>query len=151
MTPIVELVYRAGALPESARVYTRDTITLGWEDRLQAHARRRSDGGVEFGASLPRGTVLRADDCFVLDDARTIVTVVERPEAVFLITPRDAQEWGLFAYHIGNRHQPLMIAEEGLVCPDVAGVEQLLQQQRMPYVRALLPFTPASSVAGHQH
>lgn len=151
MTPLVELVYRVGALPESASSYTRDTIVLGWEDRVHAHGRRLSDGGIEFGTSLPRGTVLRADDCFVLDDLRTIVAVVERPEAVFLITPRTSQEWGLFAYHIGNRHQPVMITDEGLVCPDGAGVEQLLQQQHMPYVRALLPFTPASTVAGHQH
>lgn len=151
MTPIVEQIYRAGTLPESASSYTRDTIVLGWEDRVQAHGRRLSDGGVEFGTSLPRGTVLRADDCFVLDDLRTIVAVVERPEAVFVITPRTSQEWGLFAYHIGNRHQPVMITDEGLVCPDEAGVEQLLQQQHMPHVRALLPFTPASTVAGHQH
>lgn len=151
MTTVADRTYRAGDLPESARSYTRDTIALGWEDRVHVHGRRLSNGGVEFGTSLPRGTVLRADDCFVLDDVRTIVAVVERPEAVFLITPRTSQEWALFAYHIGNRHQPLMIVEEGIVCPDVAGVEPLLQQQHMPYVRALLPFTPASAVAGHQH
>ena len=38
-----------------------------------------------------------------------------------------------------------------LVCPDVPGVEQLLQQHHMPYTRATLPFTPAATVAGHKH
>jgi len=115
------------------------------------HGRRLSDGGVAFGLSLTRGTVLRDGDCLVVDEAKTIVVVVERSEPVFLIEPRTPQEWGLFAYHIGNRHQPLMITETGIVCPDAAGVEQLLEQQRIPYARTTLAFTPATSVAGDHH
>ena len=82
---------------------------------------------------------------------RVLVAVVERDEPVFVIEPRHAAEWALFAYHIGNRHQPLMITDRALVCPDVPGVEQLLQQHHMPYVRATRPFTPAAAGAGHQH
>ena len=148
---IVERVYRDEQLPESVREYARDTVTLGWEDRTHVHGRRRSDGGIEFGTSLPRGTVLRGGDLLVLDAERIVVAIVERPERVFVVEPTSAQEWGLFAYHIGNRHQPLMIVDRALVCPDVPGVEQLLQQHRMPYVRATMPFTPAATVAGHQH
>lgn len=148
---IVERIYREPEVPEGARAYTRDTITLGWEDRTHVHGRRRADRGVEFGTSLPRGTVLRAGDCFVLDAERLVVSVVERPEAVFVIEPGSAPEWALCAYHIGNRHQPVMITERALVCPDVPGVEALLQQHRMPYVRSTRPFTPATTVAGHLH
>jgi len=148
---VIERIYRDAELPEAARAYARDTITLGWEDRTHAHGRRRTDGGVEFGTSLPRGTVLRAGDAFVLDEARVIVIVVERPEPVFVIEPRSAPEWALFAYHIGNRHQPVMITDRSLVCPDVPGVEPLLLQHRMPYVRATMPFTPAATVAAHAH
>lgn len=148
---IVERVYRDEQLPQTARAYARDTVTLGWEDRTHVHGRRRSDGGVEFGTSLPRGTVLRAGDLLVLDADRLIVAIVERPERVFVVEPKTPHEWGLFAYHIGNRHQPLMITDGALVCPDVPGVEQLLQQHRMPYARATMAFTPAATVAGHQH
>ena len=100
--------------------------------------------------SLPRGSVLRAGDCFVLDAVRIVVTVVERPEPVFVIEPRSAPEWALFAYHIGNRHQPVMITDRALVCPDVPGVAQLLHQQHMPHTRAMLPFTPATTLPAHQ-
>jgi len=148
---VADRVYRRSALPESARAYANDTVTLGWEDRTHVHGRRRTDGGLEFGTSLPRGTVLRAGDCFVIDEARVIVDVVERPEPVFVIEARSAPEWALFAYHIGNRHQPVMITEHALVCPDVPGVEQVLQQHRMPYRRDTLPFTPAATVAAHHH
>ena len=148
---IVERIYREPDMPDGARAYTRDTITLGWEDRTHVHGRRQSDGGVDFGTSLPRGSVLLAGDCFVLEPERLVIDVIERPEPVFVIEPGGAPEWALFAYHIGNRHQPVMITDRSLVCPAVPGVEQLLQQHHMPYVRATLPFTPVAAVAGHSH
>jgi urease accessory protein len=148
---VTDRMYTDSDLPDHVRAYDRDTVTLGWEQRTHVHGRRMTDGGVEFGTSLPRGTVLRAGDLFVLDEARLIVTVVERTDAVFVITPRSDAEWGLFAYHIGNRHQPLMITDAALVCPDIPGVEQLLTQHRIPFTRAMLPFTPMATVAGHHH
>jgi urease accessory protein len=148
---IVEQVFKESELPGESRGWRRDTVTLGWQDRTHAHGRRRTDGGVEFGTSLPRGTVLRGGDCLLLDTDRLVVSVVERAEAVFVIEPRTPPEWALFAYHIGNRHQPVMITDRSLVCPDVPGVEALLRQHHVPYVRSTLPFTPAATVAGHQH
>jgi urease accessory protein len=148
---IVEQVFKETELPESSRGFARDTVTLGWEDRTHVHGRRRTDGGVEFGTSLPRGSVLRDGDRLVLDAERLVVAVVERAEPVFVVEPRSPQEWGLFAYHIGNLHQPLMITDRSLVCPDAPGVEQLLRQHRMPYARAMLPFTPAARGGAHQH
>jgi urease accessory protein UreE len=148
---VVEHVFRDGALPSGADDFARDTVTLGWEDRTHVHGRRRSDGGVEFGTALPRGTVLRSGDCFVLEAARLIVAVVERLEPVFVVTPRSEDEWALFAYHIGNRHQPMMVAHGALVCPDAPGVDQLLQQHHMPYVRTAMAFTPVAATAGHRH
>jgi urease accessory protein UreE len=148
---VIEHIYNHADLPEDARSYARDTLTLGWEDRTQARGRRHTDGGVEFATSLPRGTVLRAGDCFVLDNLRLVVTVMEQREPVFVIQPRAPAEWALYAYHIGNRHQPLMITDAALVCPDLPGVEQLLEQHRMPYVRQMQAFTPAALVTRHSH
>src|SRR3954462_4897056 len=148
---IVERAYYDNEVPQIAGGYGRDTVTLGWEERTHVHGRRRTDGGVEFGTSLLRGTVLRAGDLLVLDAERLIVAIVERPERVFVVEPATPHDWGLFAYHIGNRRQPVMVTAGALVCPDVPGVEQLLQQHRMPYTRAMMAFTPAATVAGHQH
>ena len=148
---VVEQLHREDALPLTARGYARDTLTLGWDDRVRVRGQRRSDGGIVFGLSLPRGTIIRGGDCLVLDEAKTVVVVVERPESVFLIEPRTPQEWGLFAHHIGNRHLPLMITDAGIVCPEVPGAEQLLEQQHIPFARATLAFTSATSVANHHH
>jgi urease accessory protein len=148
---IAERVFHIDELSRDARAFANDTITLGWEDRTHVHGRRKTDRGVEFGTSLPRGTVLRAGDCFVLDEPRLVVTIVERAEPVFVIDPETPQEWALFAHQIGNRHQPIMILDDSIVCPDVPGMEQLLQQHRMPYRRDMRPFTPDVATTGHRH
>jgi len=115
---IVEQVFKESELPGESRGWRRDTVTLGWQDRTHAHGRRRTDGGVEFGTALPRGTVLRGGDCLLLEPDRLIVFVVERAEPVFVIEPRSQPEWALFAYHIGNRHQPVMITDSyAPTCP----------------------------------
>ena len=147
--PVVDRTCRLEDLPAQARAYGRDTMTLGWEERLKIRSFRRSDAGVELGTSLPRSTVLRDGDCLVVDALRLVIVIVERAEPVFQMTPRDATEWALFAYHIGNRHLPLMVAADGLVCPDVPGVELLLQQYGIAYVRTVRPFTPAAAPIGH--
>ena len=145
---VIERVYRERDLPDVARGFTRDTVTLGWEERTRAHALRTTDNGVEFGTSLPRGSVLRAGDCLIIEPARTVVRVVERLEPAFVVEPQTSAEWGLFAYHIGNGHQPLMVTDRALVCPDVPGAEALLQYHRIPYVRAEIAFTPTTAY-GH--
>ena len=146
--PVVDAIYRDDTLPDDARGFSHDTIALGWEDRMKTRGRRRSDAGLEFGTALPRGTVMRAGDRLVIPSARAIVEVVERSEPVYVIEPRTPREWGLFAYHIGNGHQPLMVTDRALVCPEVPGVEMLLQYHGIPYVRAQTAFTPTTA-AGH--
>ena len=70
------------SLPREARGYARDTITLGWEDRLKTRGRRRSDGGVEFGTvAAARHGPARAATVSSLEPERVVVSVVERPEA----------------------------------------------------------------------
>jgi urease accessory protein len=149
--PIARTIYQAENLPGAAREYAADTATLGWEERLRTRGRRMSDGGVMFGTTLARGTVLRGGDCFVLDQIATVVTVVEMPEAVFVVAPRTPSEWALFAYHIGNCHQPLMVTDEALICADLPGMKEVLDYHRIPFTCRVQPFTPVVDAAAHTH
>jgi urease accessory protein len=149
--PIARAIHRADSLPAAARAYATDTVTLGWEERLRGRGRRKSDGGVEFGTALDRGTVLRAGDCFALDSIATVVTVIERPEAVLVIEPRAPSEWALFAYHIGNCHQPLMVTDEAIVCADLPGMREALDYHRIPFTERIQPFTPIVDHSAHTH
>lgn len=149
--PIVSELFRAGACPERATAYARDTVTLGWEDRLKARARRRSDGGSEFATVLARGTALRGGDALVVDELALVVVVVEAAEAVFVVRPANAEEWGRFGYQIGNSHQPLMIAGDVIVCADLPGMAQVLEQNGIPFERDVRPFTPLQASSDHRH
>ncbi|MGE0448445.1 MAG: hypothetical protein AB7Q29_02565 [Vicinamibacterales bacterium] len=147
--PLADAVVRADALPAEAAAYQRDEVTLGWEERVRARARRASDEGFEFATTLPRGLVLRDGDTFVLPADHRVIVVREREEPVFVLTPSSRDEWALWAYHIGNSHQPMMIAGDAIVCPDVPGMEQVLDYHRIPFLRSTRAFTPVSTGPGH--
>ena len=149
--PIAHEVHRANALPAAVELYQRGTITLGWEERLKGRARRTSDQGTAFATALPRGTVLREDDCLVLDTIGLLVRVVEQPEPVLVIRPDTPEGWATVAYFVGNSHQPLMVSADGLVVPDLVGMAQVLEFHRIAYARAERPFTPVTQVPSHRH
>ncbi len=107
--PTADLVVRADAVAAmdggASGAYKRDTITLGWEDRLRGRGRRRSDGGIEFGTTLPRGTVLRGGDALFVESLRLLVVVIERPEPVLVITPQSPLGRQLMGRKQGDRLQ----------------------------------------------
>ena len=149
--PIAKTTISLDSLAPPARGYTHDTVTLGWEERLRARARRRADGGFEFATTLPRGTMLREGDCFVFEPQQIVIRVVELDEPMLVVRPLSHREWGLFAYHIGNSHQPMMITDEAIVCPDALGMDQILKYHAIPFARERRPFTPIGQVSDHQH
>jgi urease accessory protein len=149
MMTIIEEVRPISALGDRYSTYRSDTITLAWEDRRQGHGRRKSASGIEFAISLPDGTVLKNGDCFVLDPERAIVAVQEAVEPVYVIRPKTSQEWAYYAYHVGNRHQSVMIGESELIFLENPAVRSLLDQLHVPYIRDARPFTAALATIGH--
>lgn len=178
--PTAHDVCRDETLPDGASAYARDTVTLGWEDRLKARGRRTTDGGVEFGTALPRGTALRQDDCLVVDALRLVVVVIEREEPVLVVRPAERvaggtdapahsadadrfagrarpfsparpDQWGLIGYHIGNSHQPVMFTADEIVCADLPGMDLVLSQHGIPFTRERRRFAPVGLLGDHRH
>jgi urease accessory protein len=146
---LVEQIVQAADVGSQYDNYSRDTLTLTWEERRQGHGRRRSDGGFEFGISLPAGTVLKEGDCMILEPERKIVRIREAPEPVYIVRPNTPQDWAYYAYHVGNRHQPVMIGETELIFPQNPAVRSLLQQLHVPFESGERPFTAALANVGH--
>ena len=147
---IVERVFPPSEIGSLAD-YRQDTLTLTWEERRQGHGRRRSDSGMEFAISLPSGTILKGGDCLVLDAERAAVTVREAPEPVYIVRPGSPQQWAYYAYHVGNRHQQVMIGETELVFLANPAVRSLLEQLHVPFETDERPFTGALANIGHSH
>ena len=148
---VVEKTIKVTDIGSQYRDYRWDTLTLKWEDRRQGHGRRRSDAGLEFGISLPAGMVLRGDDCMVLEPERTIVRINEAPEPVYVVRPKTAQDWAYYAYHVGNRHQEVMIGETELIFLQNPAVRSLLEQLHAHFETGTRPFTAALVNVGHSH
>src|SRR6266496_1440305 len=148
---VVEQIVPISALDRRRSNYRRDSITLTWEDRRQGHGRRTSDSSIEFGISLPGGTVLKEGDCLILDAAETVVVVREALEPVYIIRPKTPQEWAYYAYQVGNRHQSIMIGDTELVCLQNPAVRSLLEQLHVSYTKDTRPFTAALANIGHTH
>lgn len=149
--PIADAVIRTEPLPTQCSGWPRQVVVLGWEERLKARGRRRSSEGVEFATALPRGTVLLDGDVLILESSQLIVEVKAMAERVLVVRPTTTEERALWSYHIGNSHQPLMIAADGLVCPDVPGMEQVLTYHAIPFSREERAFTPVSQAPGHHN
>jgi urease accessory protein len=148
---VVEQAIPLSQLDALQNSYRRDMITLTWEDRRKGHGRRKSDSHVEFAISLPSGTVLKGGDCLVLDEEKTAVVVQEAIEPVYVVRPQTPQEWAYYAYHVGNRHQPVMIGETELICMQNPAVRSLFDQLHIAYTIDTRPFTGALASAGHPH
>ena len=148
---VFEHITRAADIDTRYENYYHDTLTLKWEERRQGHGRRRSDGGLEFAVSLPNGTVLKEGDCMILEPERTIIRIQEVPEPVYVVRPKTPQEWAYYAYHVGNRHQQVMIGETELIFLQNPAVRSLLEQLHAHFETGERPFTAALVNVGHFH
>ena len=148
---VVEQIVQAGALDLQYNGYRRDTLTLKWDERRQGHGRRSSDTGLEFAISLPGGTILKEGDNLVLEPERTIVRIREAPEPVYIVRPKTPQDWAYYAYHVGNRHQEVMIGDTELIFLQNPAVRSLLEQLHVHYETGQREFTAALVNIGHSH
>ena len=148
---VVENITPATDIGSRYENYQRDTLTLKWEERRHGHGRRRSDTGLEFAVSLPNGTVLKEGDCMILEPEQTIVRIQEAPEPVYILRPQTPQDWAYCAYHVGNRHQQVMIGETELIFLQNPAVRSLLEQLHAHFETGERPFTAALVNIGHFH
>ena len=148
---VVEQIVQASDIDSRYDGYRRETLTLTWEQRRQGHGRRQSDAGLVFAISLPAGTLLKGGDCMILESERTIVRIQEAREPVYVVRPKTSQDWAYFAYHVGNRHQEVMIGETELIFLQNAAVRSLLEQLHAHFESGERPFTAALVNVGHFH
>jgi urease accessory protein UreE len=87
----------------------------------------------------------------VLENEKTVVIVREAVEPVYVVRPATSYEWAYYAYHVGNRHQPVMIEETELVFPRNSAVRSLLEQLGVGFAADDRCFTAALANVGHSH
>ena len=104
-----------------------DTITLDETARHRRRVKMRSDSGIEFLLNLPQARLLRHGDGLLLDDGR-IVEVCAAPEKLYKVQARDAQHLLRLTWHMGNRHLPTQILEDGILIRRDHVIKQMLEK-----------------------
>jgi len=88
------------------------TVTLPFDDRHRRRIRMQDDAGAPFLLDLEEAEYLHEGDGLRLDDGG-ILLVRAAQEAVLDIHCRDAAHTARIAWHIGNRHIPLQVLDNG--------------------------------------
>jgi urease accessory protein len=124
------------------------TATLAFGDRFRRRIRLTDDAGEPFLLDLERAAVLADGDGLRLADGGYIrvIAAVEPVIEVEAPTPRDLAR---LAWHVGNRHMPLQILEDGtLRVADDPTTAALLTALRADIRRCSAPFAPEPGAYG---
>ena len=129
-------------------------VTLTYDDRHRRRMRLTTDAGEPILLDLERATLLRDGDGLRLDDDRW-VRVAAAPEDVVDVHGATARETARLAWHLGNRHLPVQILDDGGIRFRYDHViEAMVQGLGGTTTRQQAPFTPeggAYAGGGHHH
>lgn len=131
-------------------------LVLPYADRVRSRLRVTLSDGADAAVLLPRGSVMRHGD--VLTGAGLRVRVVAEPEPVHeVMASMDSPQPGFdllrAAYHLGNRHIPLMLAPDKLVLERDPVLRDMLLRLGLSVHEAMDRFDPEPGAygGGHRH
>ena len=129
-----------------------DRLLLTSEERSSPHLVGHTEGGRTMRLSLPRGTELNDGDVIAVEGDVAIV-VAATPEELFVVSPRDAVEWGVAGYQLGNLHKPVRFTHDTILTPADAAIADVLNGLKIPYDRRMTPFVGKryGAYVGHHH
>jgi len=103
-----------------------DRLVLPYDARRKSRQRVMLASGEELGYVFPAGTVLRHGDRLLTGSGR-VVAVEAAPEELLEVRAVDSLQLTRAAYHLGNRHVPVQLAEDCLrFQPDHVLAEMLI-------------------------
>lgn len=100
-------------LDEISSDQTFETVELNFDTRQKSRFRATLKDGTDIGADLPRTGILRSGSFIATHDG-DILRVDAKPERLMQITAKTDFELLKAAYHLGNRHVPLMLTPYAL-------------------------------------
>ncbi len=132
-----------------------DEVTLDFDNRHRRRVAMIGRNGLEFLLDLPRARRLRQGDILVLEDGRR-VRVVAADEPLAQITTSSALELVRIAWHLGNRHLPVMLLPDRILIRRDHVIEDMVRLLGASVEPIDGPFDPedgayAGASGGHTH
>lgn len=131
-----------------------DEVLLDFDQRHRRRIAMTGLRGTEFLLDLPRAERLRNGDALVLEDGRR-VRVKAAPEALAKIAAPGAGALVRVAWHLGNRHLPVMLATDHLFIRRDHVIEKMVRGLGASVELIEAPFDPEGGAyaggTGHHH
>lgn len=127
------------------------SIALSFDTRQKSRFRATLATGEDIGVDLPRTGVLRSGHYIATADGQ-VLQILAAPQALMQATAAQAFELLKAAYHLGNRHVPLMLTPDALYFEPDHVLADMLRGLGLQVADVLHPFEPESGAyAQHQH
>lgn len=136
----------------AAQAQAEDRVLLDFDARYRRRTAMRSESGLEFLLDLERAQRLRHGDLLLLEDGRRI-QVAAAPED--LVEIRSDAIGGLtrLAWHLGNRHLPVMLAPDHILIRRDHVIEDMVRGLGGTVAHVVAAFDPerGAYAGGHVH
>ncbi|MEG4031799.1 MULTISPECIES: urease accessory protein UreE [unclassified Microcoleus] len=138
-------------LPANPDAVVSFTLPMTADDRTRSRHRFETETGEKLHLNLPRGTVLRDRDLLQSEDGSCLVVVNAKPELVLTVWASSPLLLMRAAYHLGNRHVALEIADNYLRLSPDSVLQGMLEKMGLEVTEEIVPFQPEMGAYGHNH
>ncbi|HCM30905.1 MAG TPA: urease accessory protein UreE, partial [Acinetobacter radioresistens] len=90
-----------------------EIVELTFDTRQKSRFRATLNSGIDIGADLPRTGILRSGS-FIATEQGDILRIDAKPEHLMQVIAQSDFDLVKAAYHLGNRHVPLMLTPSAL-------------------------------------
>ncbi|EPX2355421.1 urease accessory protein UreE [Acinetobacter baumannii] len=128
-----------------------ETVELTFDTRQKSRFRAALASGVDIGADLPRTGILRSGS-YIATQEGDVLRVDAKPERLMKDTAQTEFDLLKAAYHLGNRHVPLMLTPTALYFEPDHVLAEMVEGLGLTVTETDHPFEPESGAyAQHSH
>ncbi|HAV5430929.1 TPA: urease accessory protein UreE [Acinetobacter baumannii] len=128
-----------------------ETVELTFDTRQKSRFRAALSSGVDIGADLPRTGILRSGS-YIATQEGDVLRVDAKPERLMKVTAQAEFDLLKAAYHLGNRHVPLMLTPTALYFEPDHVLAEMVEGLGLTVTETDHPFEPESGAyAQHSH
>ncbi|MEG3847046.1 urease accessory protein UreE [Microcoleus sp. herbarium19] len=138
-------------LPANPDAVVSFSLPMTADDRTRSRHRFETDAKEVVNLRLPRGTVLRDRDLLESEDGSCLVLVRAKPEPVLTARASTGLLLMRAAYHLGNRHVALEVADNYLRFSPDSVLQGMLEKMGLEVTAEIVPFQPDMGAYGHSH
>ncbi len=132
------------------QIQATESVELTFDQRERSRLRATLASGEDIGIQLRVGSMLSHGDKLALQDGR-IVEVIAADESLHEVRAANVTQLARIAYHVGNRHVPLQVADDHLLMLPDHVLRAMVEGLGGTVTEVRRGFQPESGAYGHSH